>query len=145
MGKRAGKKKDDDILFNNLTDQAKAKKLHNQPIQLEVAGLAQHHCIVCDRYFNNEKVHKDHMRGKSHKQKVKSLSKDKPYSHKEAALVAGQGSYVKPEVTADEARAISLNAAYTKTLNDALMQEKWIFSCVQLGFVYYLHTSKRVF
>merc|ERR1711881_336971 len=115
--KRASKKKDDDVLFANLTETKKVKKLQNQPIQLEVAGLAQHYCIICNRYFNNEKVHKDHMRGKSHKQKVKSMKKDKPYSHKEAAQVAGQGSYVKPEVTAEEAQKIQYNAAFTKTLN----------------------------
>merc|ERR1739848_779397 len=91
--KRACKKKDDDQLFKSLVTPKIAKKLQNQPIQLEQVGLAQHYCIICDRYFNNEKVHKDHMRGRSHKQKVKSLKKDKPYSHEEAAMAAGQGSY----------------------------------------------------
>merc|ERR1712141_146272 len=121
--KRAGKKKDDDILFNNLTKSAKVKKLQNQPVQLDVQGLAQHYCIVCDRYFSNAKVHKDHLRGKSHKQKVKSLAKDKPYSHEEAEKVAGMGSYVKPEVSKEQAQQIQVNSAFTKSIEEAVMAE----------------------
>merc|ERR1712048_992032 len=69
--KRAGKKKDDDILFNNLTNSAKAKKLQNQPIDLEKPGMGQYYCIITDRYFNSAKAHEAHLRSKSYKQKVK--------------------------------------------------------------------------
>merc|ERR1711912_54801 len=117
--KRAGKKKDDDILFNNLTNSAKAKKLQNQPIDLEKPGMGQHYCIITDRYFKDAKAHEAHKRSKSYKQKVKSLLKDKPYSHEEADAVAGMGSYVKPEVTKEEAEKIKINAAYSKAVKEA--------------------------
>ena len=58
-------------------------------------------------------------KSKSYKQKVKSLLKDKPYSHKEADAVAGMGSYVKPEVTKEEAEKIKINAAYSKAVKEA--------------------------
>ena len=50
------------------------------------------------------------MRFKSHKQKVKSLKKDKPYTHEEAERVAGRGSYVKPVVTEQEKALIQANS-----------------------------------
>merc|ERR1712026_159297 len=103
---KTGKKKDDDQLFKNLTTQKLANELHNQPIQLEQVGLGQYYCIVTDRYFESEQALRNHMRGKSYKQKVKSLKKDKPYSHEEAAMAAGAGSYIKPVVTAQEAKLV---------------------------------------
>merc|ERR1712179_421277 len=117
--KRAGKKKDDDILFNNLTNSAKAKKLQNQQVDLEKPGMGQHYCIITDRYFKDAKAHEAHKRGKSYKQKVKSLLKDKPYSHEEADAVGGMGSYVKPEVTKEEAEKIKINAAHSKAVKEA--------------------------
>merc|ERR1711884_781105 len=121
--KRAGKKKDDDVLFNNLTNSAKAKKLQNQPKNLDLPGLGQHYCIVTDKYFNSAKALESHMRGKSYKQKVKSLAKDKPYSHKEADSVAGMGSYIKKDhqVTAEEAEKIKINSAVQKAIDEAVM------------------------
>ena len=74
-------------------------------------------------YFSNALVHKNHQRGKSHKQRVKSLAKDKPFSHAEADAAAGMGSYVTPLVTKEEAEKIKINSAFTKTLQAAVAAE----------------------
>ena len=107
--KRAGKLQHDDLTFANLTNQTLADALKNQVIDFDKAGLGQWYCLVCNRYFNDKKAMEEHLRGKSHKQKVKSLKKDKPFTHEEAERAAGKGSYVKPVVSESEKQFIEKN------------------------------------
>merc|ERR1712168_187719 len=107
--KRAGKLTHDDQIFDNLTIVKKSQALKNQKIDLEKAGLGQNYCLVWNRYFNDKKATENHERGKSHKQKVKQLIKEKPFTHKEAEMASGKGSYFKPVVTEIEQGEILKN------------------------------------
>lgn len=108
--KRAGKLQHDDQTFNNVTTEKVAQKLKNQELNFDKPGLAQFYCLICNRYFNDKYANEQHIRGKSHKQKLKSLKKDKPFTQEEAEMAAGKGSYIKPVVTEKEKQMIEENA-----------------------------------
>lgn len=123
--KMAGARKleHDDQTFKHLTTQKLADKLKNQEIDYDVAGLAQNFCLACNRHFNTQQVMEEHVRSKKHKQQVKKMKKDKPFSHEEMYAASGMGSYVKPEVTENEKTLIEKNQTNLKGKTEGV-QEK---------------------
>ncbi|GFS32710.1 zinc finger protein 593 homolog [Trichonephila inaurata madagascariensis] len=73
-----------------------AEKLLNQPIDLDVAGEAQHYCLHCARYFIDDHAMQTHFRSKVHKRRLKALELE-TYSVKEAEAAGGVGTYVAPK------------------------------------------------
>jgi bud site selection protein 20 len=69
-------------------------ELLNQEVDLEKPGFAQHYCVHCAKYFINDQAMKDHFKTKVHKKQMKKLIND-PYTHEEAELAAGRGSFTK--------------------------------------------------
>ena len=65
--------------------------------------------MICNRYFNDIFALEKHLAGKSHKQKLKSLKKDKPFTHEEAEAASGKGSYYKPVVSEAEKKLVEKN------------------------------------
>ncbi|CAL1273503.1 unnamed protein product [Larinioides sclopetarius] len=60
--------KDLDEIDNDLEPQ-NAENLLNQPIDLDVAGAAQHYCLHCARYFIDDNALQAHFRTKVHKRR----------------------------------------------------------------------------
>ncbi|GBL89455.1 Zinc finger protein 593 [Araneus ventricosus] len=87
--------KDLDEIDNDLEPQ-NAENLLNQPIDLDVAGSAQHYCLHCARYFIDDNALQAHFRTKVHKRRLKALEAE-PYSVKEAEAAGGIGTYVAPK------------------------------------------------
>ncbi|GFS51447.1 zinc finger protein 593 homolog [Trichonephila clavipes] len=73
-----------------------AEKLLNQPIDLDVAGEAQHYCLHCARYFIDDHAMQTHFRSKVHKRRLKALELE-TYSVQEAEAAGGVGVYVAPK------------------------------------------------
>ncbi|XP_014678282.1 PREDICTED: zinc finger protein 593-like [Priapulus caudatus] len=85
------KTKDHDQIHDDLVP-CVADKMLNQDVDHDKPGAAQHYCITCARYFQDEKALKEHFRTKPHKRRIKALQTE-PYSQKEADAAAGMGSY----------------------------------------------------
>lgn len=65
----------------------------NQEIDLDKPGFAQNYCLHCAKYFIDPRALSDHFKTKVHKRRMKALQ-DEPYTHAEADIAAGMGSYV---------------------------------------------------
>ncbi|KAI9484667.1 hypothetical protein BDB00DRAFT_125225 [Zychaea mexicana] len=63
-------------------------KYKNQALDPDKPGLGQNYCV--DRHFINPDALKEHVRGKTHKKRVKLL-KEEPYTQAEADAAAGLG------------------------------------------------------
>uniref|UniRef100_A0A0N5CAX3 U1-type domain-containing protein n=1 Tax=Strongyloides papillosus TaxID=174720 RepID=A0A0N5CAX3_STREA len=62
----------------------KREKLENQPFDEDLPGGGQHYCVPCDKHCASAKDKEKHMKGKSHKQRVKELAKGPAFTPKEA-------------------------------------------------------------
>ena len=62
---------------------------------VDKVGKGEHFCMPCDRYFMNSTDLEKHERSKPHKKRLKYLSEPQ-YSHAEASMAGGLGSYVAP-------------------------------------------------
>ncbi|CAO3676561.1 unnamed protein product [Umbelopsis vinacea] len=65
--------------------------MKNQPIDADKAGLGQHYCVHCARYFPSNDALQKHETTKLHKRRVKKTL-DEPYTQKEADAAAGIGA-----------------------------------------------------
>lgn len=129
-----------------------ADELLNQEVDLDKPGFAQNYCLHCAKYFIDARALSDHFKTKVHKRRMKALELD-PYTHKEAEIAAGHGSYkalpakrkIETQPTKDEYSAgkrvkveeytpeelekmkkkkrKSLNSSVNTTLDDSKMQE----------------------
>eukprot|EP00042_Codosiga_hollandica_P022423 m.82653 g.82653 ORF g.82653 m.82653 type:complete len:154 (-) comp50784_c0_seq2:94-555(-) len=72
------------------------QKLKNQPVDGDLPGLAQHYCVACSRYFQDQQALVEHMRSKIHKRRLKALEMP-AYTTQEAEAAAGLGTYVAPQ------------------------------------------------
>lgn len=54
------------------------------------AGLGQHHCVACSRYFADAPALATHVRSKLHKRQLKKLEEE-PYTIEESRRAAGLG------------------------------------------------------
>jgi bud site selection protein 20 len=57
-----------------------------------VAGLGQHFCVPCSRYFTTQAALCTHQKSKPHKRRVKALSGDRPHNQADAEWAAGVGA-----------------------------------------------------
>ncbi|KAI9312897.1 hypothetical protein BX666DRAFT_1865448 [Dichotomocladium elegans] len=64
--------------------------MKNQPIDPDKPGLGQNYCVECARHFISRDALSEHLRGKTHKKRVKLL-KEEPYTQAEADAAAGLG------------------------------------------------------
>ncbi|GIY80688.1 zinc finger protein 593 homolog [Caerostris darwini] len=87
--------KDLDEIDNDL-EPKNAEHLLNQPLDLDVAGGAQHYCLHCARYFIDNTALQGHFRTKVHKRRLKALETE-PYTIQEAEAAGGIGKYVPPK------------------------------------------------
>ena len=62
---------------------------------LDKVGKGENFCMPCDRYFMNTADLEKHERSKPHKKRLKYLAEPQ-YSHAEAEMAGGLGSYVAP-------------------------------------------------
>ncbi|KAF4622674.1 hypothetical protein G7Y89_g14349 [Cudoniella acicularis] len=54
----------------------------------DLPGLGQYYCVECAKWFESEHSQATHLRGSTHKRRVKAL-KDEPYTQKEAEAAIG--------------------------------------------------------
>ncbi|CAG0904596.1 unnamed protein product [Cyprideis torosa] len=66
------------------------------PLDPDLPGDGQFHCIPCDRYFQDQEPLTQHFKSKLHKRRMKALQVT-PYSVAEAEAAGGTGSYVPPQ------------------------------------------------
>lgn len=78
----------DQIVFEDLVPEV-TQALLNQPMQEELAGLGQHYCVTCARYFISENAIVLHRKTKEHKKRFKIVTKEEPYSIEEAERAGG--------------------------------------------------------
>ena len=84
----------DQIVLEDMLPE-NTKVLKNQPIDEDKAGLGQHYCIPCVRYFPTDAAMKEHEKGKEHKKRRKITLTEVPYTIEEAERAGGL--YQKPK------------------------------------------------
>lgn len=62
-----------------------------KPLDDDLPGLGQYHCISCSRHFISDAVLTAHYKTKQHKRRLKAVM-DMPYSQREAEAAAGMGA-----------------------------------------------------
>lgn len=82
------RKKDLDLIFQDLVSQQNIQQLLNQPLDETKPGLGQFYCIHCANYYETATALKTHLKGKVHKRRVKEL-KSVPYTQEVANAAAG--------------------------------------------------------
>ncbi|ORY99990.1 hypothetical protein BCR43DRAFT_511133 [Syncephalastrum racemosum] len=65
-------------------------KFKNQAVDADLPGLGQNYCVECARHFISQDALNEHIKGKTHKKRVKVL-KEQPYTQAEADAAAGLG------------------------------------------------------
>lgn len=60
------------------------------PLRPPLAGLAQHTCVACSRYFADAVSLETHLKGKPHKRRLKKLAEE-PYTIEESRRAVGLG------------------------------------------------------
>jgi len=93
------KTKDHDQIHVDLQPE-QARRLLNQPVDIDVTGAGQFYCLHCAKYFIDETALRKHFTGKPHKRRIKALQTE-PYSQAEAEQAAGMGSYIPPRTGLD--------------------------------------------
>lgn len=76
---RRGIQMDIDEVHAVLANPEQKAALSKQPVDIDQIGMAQHYCIECAQYFENEHALKEHAKGSKHKRRVKLL-REIPYS-----------------------------------------------------------------
>lgn len=67
----------------------------------DLPGLCQYYCVECAKWFESENSRVTHLKGSTHKRRVKAL-KDEPYSQKEAEAAIGLRTDNGPRQAAKE-------------------------------------------
>ena len=78
----------DQIVLTDMLPE-NTKKLENQPIDEDKAGLGQHYCVPCARYFISDPALNDHLKTKQHKKRFRECTTVTPYTHEEAERAGG--------------------------------------------------------
>jgi len=65
----------------------------------DLPGLGKWYCVECAKWFEGENSLTTHLKGKTHKRRVKAL-KDEPYTQKEAEAAVGLRTDNGPRQTA---------------------------------------------
>lgn len=76
---RRGVQMDIDQVHAALADPLQTQRLQNQELDIDQIGMAQHYCLECAQYFDNDLALNEHKKGSKHKRRVKAL-KEIPYS-----------------------------------------------------------------
>ena len=87
-------------------------------------GAGQYYCVECSKYFMNQDVLDQHKLSKSHKQRVKRLLKDKPWTTEDARVIGVDngkplGRAPKPVQFADSPALAYQNGAKPLTPSEA--------------------------
>mmetsp|Transcript_13179 Transcript_13179/g.28048 ORF Transcript_13179/g.28048 Transcript_13179/m.28048 type:complete len:131 (+) Transcript_13179:295-687(+) len=82
----------DDICAEQLLPENVEAVLAKQTaVDPDKPGLGQFYCIACSRYYISAKALQEHSATTKHRRRLKMLTTEKPYSHKEANAAAGRG------------------------------------------------------
>ena len=75
---------DYDQVYETVHDTAALSKAEHQEVDPDLPGGAQFYCAHCARYFIDENTLKVHIKSTPHKQMVKRLKKDLPWTTDDA-------------------------------------------------------------
>jgi len=93
--------RDLDQISEDLRSPKHLEQHKSQKAVEDLPGLGQWYCIECAKYFESEHASTTHIKGSTHKRRVKAL-KDEPYTQKEAEAAIGLRTDNGPRQAAKE-------------------------------------------
>lgn len=84
----------DQIVLEDMLPE-NTKVLKNQAADEDKAGLGQHYCVPCCRYFVSAAAIAEHEAKKEHRKRVKICLNDVPYTIEEAEKAGGLNQHPK--------------------------------------------------